>query len=407
MEKTMSYRSRQDYLKTQRARYRRGTRAQKGRILDEGCALFGTHRKSLIRAFARPARASGTRRGPRPRYGPRVLVPLKVIWRAAEQACSKRLKAILPIWLGHYERRHGALDRAERADLLAISPATMDRLLRPIRVRARKGLSGTRSARHLAGQIPIRTRFEKVDGPGWIEADTVAHCGESMAGQFVWSLTLTDIWSGWTENRAVWNRNTRQIVKRIAEIEKGLAFEIEGFDSDNGGEFINHELYRYFRNRPVPVEFTRSRPYHKNDNAHVEQKQWTHVRQLLGYDRLERRRLVEPIDDLYHNEWRALQNFFLPTMQLISKSREGGRLRRYHSKPRTPYQRLIDSPAVSDEAKRRLRREFESLDPFELGQAIETKLRAIFRLARTRRKGAARARRIARCGRNFANVTAQ
>ena len=257
-------------------------------------------------------------------------------------------------------------------------------------------MRGDARVRHLQGQIPIRTRFQEVDGPGYFEADTVAHCGQSMAGRFVWSLTFTDIFSGWTENRAVWNRNARQIVKRIRDIEDGLAFDIEGFDSDNGSEFLNHHLWRYFHDRPVPVEFTRSRPYRKNDNAHVEQKQWTHVRQLLGYDRFENRRLVGLIDDLYRHEWRAMQNFFQPTMQLVSKYREEGHLRRYHGTPRTPYRRLVDSPAVTPEGKRRLRHELQSLDPFDLCQAIQTKLRAIFRLARNSKKGRGKARRRAK-----------
>lgn len=392
----MSYRSREDYLKTQRARYRRGTRAQKSRILDEGCSMFGMHRKSLIRALGRPARVASRRRGPKPHYGSELLGPLKVIWLAAQQPCSKRLKAALPLWLGPYERRHGTLAPEMRGDLLAMSAATIDRLLRPIRARRRKGLCATRSARHLEGQIPIRTRFQEVEGPGWFEADTVAHCGSSLAGAFVWSLTLTDIWSGWTENCAVWNRSSRQIVEHIRNIEQGLAFEIEGFDSDNGSEFLNHRLYRYLRDRLVPIEFTRSRPYRKNDNAHVEQKQWTHVRQLLGYDRFEDRRLVARINDLYRNEWRALVNFFLPTMQLIAKHREGGRLRRYHGTPRTPYQRLMDSPKVSQEGKEQLRCEMQSLDPFDLRERIETKLRAIFRLAGKQRKQGGRTRRAVR-----------
>ena len=214
----MSYRSRQEYVKTQRGRYRRGTRAAKSRILSEGCAMFGLHRKSLIRAFGRPARPGRRRRGPKPRYGPELLGPLKAIWLAADQPCSKRLKVVVALWLPFYERRHGTLAGDVRQGLLAMSPATMDRLLRPIRARRRKGLCATRSVRHLQGQIPIRTRFQEVDGPGYFEADTVAHCGQSMAGRFVWSLTFTDIFSGWTENRAVWNRNARQIVKRIRDI---------------------------------------------------------------------------------------------------------------------------------------------------------------------------------------------
>lgn len=214
----------------------------------------------------------------------------------------------------------------------------------------------------------------------------MAHCGQSMQGAFVWSLTFTDIWSGWTENRAVWNRSARRIVDAIRDIEGNLAFPIEGFDSDNGTEFLNHQLLRYLRDRPVPIYFTRSRPYRKNDNAHVEQKQWTHVRQLLGYDRFEDRRLVALINDLYAQEWRALQNFFLPTMQLISKSREEGCLRRRHGAPQTPYQRLLLSPQVLEEDKQRLRGEFSGLDPFDLQERLEAKLKKILRLVRRQTK---------------------
>jgi len=214
----------------------------------------------------------------------------------------------------------------------------------------------------------------------------VAHCGQTMQGAFVWSLTFTDVWSGWTENRAVWNRSARGVVEAIGDIERSLAFPIEGFDSDNGAEFLNHQLFRYFRDRPAPICFTRSRPYRKNDNAHVEQKQWTHVRQLLGYDRFEDRRLVALINDLYAKEWRALQNFFLPTMQLIAKSREEGRLRRRHGVPQTPCERLLASPQVLDEDKERLRREFSALDPFDLQARLEAKLKKILRLVRRQTK---------------------
>ena len=383
----MSGRSRREWIRTQRRRYRRATRQQKRQMLDEGCQMFGVHRKSLIRALGRSAQKAPKRRGRKRLYGPDLLGPLKAIWLAAEQPCGKRLKAILPPWLPFYERRHGALDAALRQALVAASASTLDRLLRPLRAR-RKGLSATRSGRRLEGRIPIRTHFREVDGPGTFEADTVAHCGDSLAGAFVWTLTLTDIWSGWTENRAVWNKSSKQIVTRLRDIEQRLAFDIEGFDTDNGSEFINWHLWRYFHNRAGHVHVTRSRPYRKNDQAHVEQKQWTHVRQLLGYDRLDDRRLVARIDDLYRNEWRALQNFFLPTMQLLSRTREGGRIRRRHSKPATPYQRLMASTKVCEQAKEQLRLEFEALDPFELHDQIEAKLRAIFRLARSRRKRA-------------------
>ncbi len=395
MDRAMGFASRQEYLRTQRARYHRGSRAVKGRILEEGCALFGVQRKSLIRAFGRPAGRKPAHRGPKARYGSEVLGPLKVIWLKSRQPCSKRLKAVIALWLDYYERNHGALSERLCADLVAMSPATIDRLLRPVRALRRKGRSSPGSPHYLQGQIPIRTHFQSVDGPGWFEADTVAHCGDTTAGAFVWSLTLTDIDTGWTENGAVWRRDAQRIVACVREIESALAFDIEGFDSDNGSEFINGSLHRYLCDRPVPVEFTRSRPYRKNDNAHVEQKQWTHVRQLLGYDRFDDRRLVKPINDLFRNEWRALVNFFQPTMQLISKRREGGRLRRIHGKPLTPYQRLMASPKVAPAAKEQLRREFESLDPFELHERIEAKLKAIFRMARKSKKQLPMRRRAA------------
>lgn len=382
MEERMSLRSFREFVEVHRRRYDRASRAGKGAILDEGCRLFGVHRKSLIRAFGRRPVRPRRRPGPPRRYGPEILKPLKVIWLAAQQPCGKRLGALVECWLPFYEKRHGTLSEEARRGLLAVSPATIDRMLSSLRARRRKGLGLTRSAPHLVGQIPIRTRFQAVDGPGFFEADTVAHCGQTTAGRFVWSLTLTDIWSGWTENAAIWNRSSRQIVERLAQIEERLAFAMLGFDSDNGSEFINHHLVRHLHERPEPIYFTRSRPYRKNDNAHVEQKQWTHVRQLLGYDRLEDRRLVEPIDDLYAHEWRALHNFFLPSMRLVSKERDGGHLRRHHSKPMTPCQRLLACPNLCEERKRALSKEFESLDPFELQDQIERKLKAIFRMAR-------------------------
>jgi hypothetical protein len=378
----MSYRSRQEYFRTQRDRYRSAPKTEKTQILDEGCALFGLHRKSLIRALSAARGAPGKKAGRPRQYGEELTKHLKRIWLAANQPCSKRLVVMLPEWLPHYEKRYGVLPPGLRAALLSVSAPTIDRLLAPVRARRRKGLCATQSTARLAGQIPIRTSFQKVEGPGWLEADTVAHGGPSAAGAFVWSVTLTDIWSGWTESRAVWNKNHRQIVERVRQIEEGLPFDLVGFDSDNGSEFITRVLLRFLRRRRVPVEFTRSRPYRKNDNAHVEQRQWTHVRQLLGYDRFEDKRLVARINDLYANEWRLMQNFFMASMQLVSKSRQGGRLARHHSAPLTPYERLMRSDKISKEAKEQLRREYESLDPFALREALERKLQGIFRLAR-------------------------
>ena len=188
----MSAQSRREYIRTQRFRYRSGRRGQKRQILDEGCRLFGMHRKSLIRALGREGQRRGRRRGRPRQYDAAMIGPLKTIWLAGEPVCGKRLKAMLPYWLPSYERRYGALDGERRAKLLSASASTLDRLLKAIRGRARKGLGTTRSVRQLEGRIPIRTNFREVDGPGTFEADTVAHCGQTTAGAFVYTLTLTD-----------------------------------------------------------------------------------------------------------------------------------------------------------------------------------------------------------------------
>ncbi len=373
--------SKWEYVEAFRIRYRKAKAFEKTWLLTEFCKMCRCHRKHAIRLLNRRRDRPRRKPGRRPLYGPEVLGPLKTIWLAAEQMCSKRLRVALALWLPAYERHHGPLDPSVRKKLLALSPATIDRLLRPIRARRRpRGLCATRPGTLLRNQIPIRAEPWDVDRPGYLEADTVAHCGTSLAGSFIWSLTFTDIWSGWTENRAVWNKGAHGVVTQVRDVESRLVFPILGFDCDNGAEFLNHHLWSYFARRKNPVAFTRSRPYHRNDNAHVEQKQWTHVRQLLGYDRLENPAMLEPLNDLYTHEWSLLQNFFCPTLKLKSKTRVKSRYQKRYYPPQTPYQRLMGCPTLPAQAKQRLRRTHETLDPFALKKAIERKLRRVFML---------------------------
>lgn len=204
---------------------------------------------------------------------------LQRLWLAAEQPCSKRPRAVIALWLPHDERRYGPLAPRVREDLLRVSPAAIDCLMRPLRARRRKGVCETRPGQALRSQIPIRSGTWDVKMPGYFEADTVAHCGGSLAGDFVWSLTFKDIWSGWTEHRAIWNKGSQGVIERVRDLEARLVFPLRGFACDNGSEFLNHHLKRYFAERLRPVEFTHGRPYHAKDNAPVEQKHWTHVRQ--------------------------------------------------------------------------------------------------------------------------------
>lgn len=378
----MGKNERQAYLKAIRSRYQRARRRAKALILDEFCAVCGYHRKYAIRLLSQTGRRSKARKVGRPAtYASAALLTiLKRIWFAADQMCSKKLKAALPLWLPSYEMAYQPLPADLRAQLLAMSPATIDRLLKPVRARTgRKGLCGTRPGSLLKQQIPIRTGYWDISQPGFMEADTVAHCGNSLVGDFAWSLTLTDILSCWTEIRATWGKGAEGVCTQVEAIESQLPFALLGFDCDNGSEFLNHHLLRYFSDRPQEVAFTRSRPYRKNDNAHVEQKNWTHVRQLFGYDRIADPGLIPLMNDLYAKEWSLYQNHFCPNMKLVEKQRINARYKKKYDAPKTPYQRLLDSEHITDDAKQQLHDIHETLNPFILKQAIERKLQQIFR----------------------------
>jgi hypothetical protein len=263
-----------------------------------------------------------------------------------------------------------------------MSASTIDRLLATSSIKCRRGLSGTKPGKILKKHIPIKTDQWDEAMPGFLEADTVAHCGTSLEGSFAWSLTMTDIYSGWTENRAVWNKGAIGVLNQISDIENRLPFDILGFDSDNGSEFLNWHLIHYFTNeqRPKHIQFTRSRPYHSDDNAHVEQKNWTHVRQLFGYERFNNQAVVELMNDLYKNEMSQMNNYFLPNTKITEKQRVESKIIKKHDKPATPYQRLIKSEHVSEEKKQELTEIYKSLNPFELKKTIKKKVDRIFRL---------------------------
>jgi hypothetical protein len=347
------------YIKHQRIRYQRGNRAQKKKILDEFCDAHHYHRKSATRLLNRPPIPDKRpqKPGKSKHYKPELLLkPLKDIWLATDQMCGKRLKEALPLWLLHYDKHFDALESSVYKQLVSMSAATIDRMLKPVKSRYSKGLSGTKPGSLLKTQIPINTDQWDIKKVGFMEADTVAHCGTTLIGDFVWSLTLTDIASGWTENRATWNKGATGVMAQIKDIETHLPFPILGFDCDNGSEFLNYHLVRYFTERPntLSVQFTRSRPYKKNDNAHVEQKNWTHVRQLFGYHRFDNPKLVELMNELYANELSLLSNFFYPCIKLIDKVRIKSRIKKTYDTPQTPYQRLMASNDLNEEQKRRL-----------------------------------------------------
>ena len=376
---------RKAYLAAIRGRYRKASRRQKSKILDEFCAVCGYHRKYALRCLNRsPKRGVPGRPGRRSGYAcAELMEALRVIWLFTDQMASKRLVAAVPLWLPHYETTHGALSEQTRHKLLKISAASIDRLLKPVRAQAgRRGLAGTKPGTLLKRQIPLQTDAWDVRRPGFIEADTVAHCGDSLAGNFVWSLTMTDLYSGWTECRATWNKGAHGVITQIKAVQKAIPFRLLGFDCDNGSEFLNWHLLRYFQRPRQRVQFTRSRPYRKNDNAHVEQKNWSCVRQLFGYDRFDNPSLVRLMNELYTHEFSLLNNYFCPSMKLIEKKRIGAKIVRRHSAPQTPAQRLIDHPDTPSAQKQALIQTRAQLNPFALRDTIQTKLRSIFNLLR-------------------------
>jgi hypothetical protein len=269
---------------------------------------------------------------------------------------------------------------AVRQGLLSISPAQIDRLLRAVRVRyPRRSLSATKPGTLLRQRIPTRGGPPDTTTPGHVEADTVAHCGDTTAGNFVYSLTFTDLYSGWTELRAIWNKSGQAIRDHLEDIEKKAPFRLKSFHADNGSEFLNWPLYQYLTGRLWHrIPFTRSRAYRKNDNAHVEQKNWTCVRQLFGHGRFEHAPLVPLMNDLYSNEWSQFQNHFRPTFKLSSRDKRGSKTIRRYETPQTPYARLLASPAISLKRKAQLRAEHAQLNPFTLKKNIEQKLRLFF-----------------------------
>jgi hypothetical protein len=379
----MSREIKEDLLPRLQARYAQRGREGRSRMLDELCHDYHYERKYAIKLLRGKLPEPSGRKKPGPSRQYAEIEPIvRAIWLAAEQPCGKRLAPALGLWLPHYERRFGRLGSRQRELIQSVSSATLDRLL--ISARAAyplRGLSGTKPGSLLRTEIPIRTDNWDILRPGFLEADTVAHCGQSLAGDFIWSTIFTDIFSAWTEGRAVWNKGAAGVVAAVQSVEAELPFELLGFDSDNGSEFLNHHLRDHFALRTKPVGFTRSRPYHKDDNAHVEQKNWMWPRQLLGYGRLERAELVGPINELYQKAWGPLMNFFLPSLKLKSKWRERSHWRKRYEPAQTAYQRLVDCPRLSRQERRGLRDRFESLDPFKLKEEVERGLSKVLAAA--------------------------
>ena len=369
-----------DYAEALRGRYQGGCRRTKSEVLDEFVRVTGYHRKTGIRLLAGKARPGDGRRGRRHQYGAEARAALKEIWEVLLRPCSRRLQPYMGEMIETMTRRGRMAMSAEvTQQLLQMSPSTIDRLLRPYRRQGRcHGFSTTRPGSLLKREIPIRTFSDWDEAcPGFLEVDLVAHCGESTEGFYLTTLTAVDIHTGWVECQAVWGKQEHKVRGAIHEVRKRLPFACKGIDSDNGSEFINRELKRYCVEQQIT--FTRSRPYKKNDSAHVEQKNWSVVRRLIGYDRYSTREALEQLQYV-HGLVRLYFNFFQPVMKLVSKTREGAKVRKVYDRARTPYRRVLESADLSDEARQSLTELYNNLDPVSLLDQINRALDTLWSL---------------------------
>jgi hypothetical protein len=374
MRQKMSIESRQELLEALRPQYLQANKKEKRELLNGFITATGYNRKHAIVLLKAAAREIEQRRQKRQRkrvYDDKVWQALVQVWRAANRICSKRLVPFLSDFVEAMERfGHLSLDSGTRAKLLSLSAPTVDRLLAVERKKyGGKGKSTTRPGHLLKKQIAVRTFADWNDAAcGFTEADLVAHCGETTAGQYLNTLTMTDIATGWTELGAVIRKTEANVMQALCDLHELLPFSLLGLDTDNGGEFINHTLFNWcLKNN---VTFTRARAYKKNDQAHVEEKNGSIVRRLVGYDRYEGVESWKALSALY-TVARLYINFFQPSVKLISKSREGGHVTKKYEEAKTPYKRVLELASISKKKKAELKKLFVSLDPVLLLSELE------------------------------------
>ena len=378
----MTQASIREYVEAVRGRYLRASKKEKSRILDELTKVVGCHRKSAIRLLNTKRRSEPKqKRGRCKEYRGNVVKVLRMAWEATDRLCSKRLQPFLPELVPVLRKYEGTFVSSEvAAQLCRMSPSTIDRVLRPWRrVGGRRPLSCTKPGSLLKNSIPIRTFADwEVGCPGFLEVDLVHHCGESAEGFYLTTLSTVDVASGWSECMAVWGKGQERVGGAIHKVRQNLPFPLLGVDSDNGSEFINHHLYTYCQREAI--NFTRSRSYKKNDSCHVEQKNWSVVRRLVGYDRYCSRAALETLNRIYAI-LRRYVNFFQPSMKLVHKTRHGAKVHKVYDQAQTPYQRLLRSGVLTEAKQHELAAVYHGINPVLLLRQLNENLEALWKLA--------------------------
>lgn len=361
------------YIKAIRDRYYRASKKEKSAILDELCAITGYNRKWAIRLLAKGHKTNKKPTGRTKKYTELSIFHLKRLWHIMGRINSKKMVAAFPIWLRFYE--HNEFSDEIKEELLSMSHSTIDRYLEKYRKQfARTKRSGTKRAKNFLNVIPIKEFNKRAEKPGHLQADTVAHCGNSMSGLFIWTLTVTDEVTGWTDNRAIYGKYGSSVTAGFMSIFWDYPYSPHTLNTDNGTEFLNEKLQDYIVNTKG-LKFTRSRAYKKNDNAHVEQKNFTHVRELFGYRRYDKEELTFIMNRIYKDYFNLLWNFFIPQHKCVSVERVGSKYRRTYDDPKTPYQRLLDSDCLNLYQKQKLTDKYESLNPVELRKELNNQLK--------------------------------
>lgn len=389
----MSLHSRQEYLKEIKPRYLKATRLEKRAMLDEYCSNTKLNRKYVIFCLSPSTNLENKikrqRKARSCTYTNNEIFYLKKIWEILDYPCGQRLKPMLSEMIAKLKQFKELIVPDEAAKKLSrISSTTIDVKLRTHKAHARRRFNTTtKPGSMLKSHIPIRTSSWEEKHPGYCELDTVAHCGDSAGGEFINTLNMTDILTQWTESAAVIGKAEKRIKDGLNEAKNRLPFTLKAIDPDNGSEFINWQMYHYCEEQKI--EFTRGRPYKKNDNAHIEQKNWTHVRRVYGYERRETEAECDLMNDLNRNELRLYKNFFQSTLKLVDKKRVGRhheKIKKVYDVAKTPYQRVLDCQEITEEKKDELRRIYQTLNPVALRKNILIKLNQLLKLTHERKR---------------------